>query len=113
MKPVQSSFGGFVGGDRRHQANCRAEREDAERDVDQGQPAPAGIGRDHAPGEWRDDRRDEAGPDDEGHRPHDVGLRRLGDDAEPADWHHHRPSDALKDAHRDQLAEIDARRAHE
>ena len=83
----------------------------AERHVNQKQPPPAGVGDDHTAGERRDHGRDQSGPDDVGHEPHDLRFVRSFEHDHPADRDHHRAADGLEHSHREQLAEALARRA--
>ena len=84
---------------RRHQPD------DADRDVDQEDGAPARMGDDETTDDRREDRCHECGPGQIGDGPDDLGSVDGTQHREPADRDHHRPAGSLYDAHRDEPAQ--------
>ena len=78
---------------------------DAEREVDEEDPVPAGVGGDEAAERRAEDEGGEAGPGDVGDGLGELVLGRVAQDDEAADGDHHGAAEALEDAHQGELGE--------
>ncbi len=94
-----------------HDARGDEECCDAQRQVDDEDPAPGGIRRQHAAERGCDHRRDQRWPGQIRKRLDQLSGRGLSQDDEPANRYHHRAADSLQDAKSGELAQAGADRA--
>jgi hypothetical protein len=77
--------------------------EKPDRQVDPEYPAPGEIGDEEPADRRADDRAEQCGHGQIGHRPHEIGLAGGAEQDQPADRHHHGAADTLEDPCRNQL----------
>ena len=86
-------------------ARHQQDPEQPDRQVDPEYPAPGEIGDEESADRRTDDRSEQSGHRQIGHRPHEIGLVGGAEQDQPADRHHHRAADPLEDSCRHQLEE--------